>query len=205
VDQDHLEKNPKTLFVSPVNSAARILRGCAAFLANALAALVGVGLLKSLSSLLVKLLTHSRASIILTEWIGSIVFAALLGDSVQRRWRTRTARWIWIPALLVFLFALAGGPAYPLGNRWTAFSGIACAEAPGISCIQFTVFTIPLVRASTYSLVAFLSSRFSAQRPAEFHPVLSHFLSGLFLVGLPKLGTDDSPKEQAVTNPDRSE
>src|SRR5713101_275074 len=123
------------------NSTTRILRGCAAFLANVLAALIGVGMLKSLSSLLVKLFTHSRASIILTEWIGSIVFAALLGNSVQRRWRTRTARWIWMPAVLVFLFDLAGCFGFPPGNPWLTFSGIACAQAKGIGCIQFTVFT----------------------------------------------------------------
>src|SRR5690349_9033585 len=49
------------------DSAIRILRGCAGLVANTLAAVVGVGILKTLSSPLVKLFTHSRASIILTE------------------------------------------------------------------------------------------------------------------------------------------
>jgi len=177
------------------NPVIRILRGCAAFLANALAALIGVGILKSLSSMLVKLFTHSRASIILTEWIGSIVFAALLGNSVQRRWRTRTARWIWIPAVLVFLFNLAEGYGFPSGNFWLTFSGIACAQRQRFACIQFTVFTVALVRTLTYSLAAFLSARFGTQQSADFHPVLSHLLSGLFLVGLPKSDIRESPQE----------
>jgi hypothetical protein len=60
------------------------------------------------------------------------------------------------------------------------------------------------VRASTYSLAAFLSSLYGAQHAAEFHPVLSHLLSGLFVVGLPKIG-DQAPKEEAVTYPDKAE
>jgi hypothetical protein len=190
-------------FIVFAPSAIQVLRGFGGFLANALAVIVGVGILKSLSAVLVKLFTHSRASMVLTEWIGSIVFAALLGVLVQRRWRTRTARWIWMPALLWFLFGLTG-PAGPLGNPWLTFSGIACVHERGISCIQFTIFTTLLVRASTYSLAAFLTSRSSAQHAAEFHPVLSHLFSGLFLVGLPKIG-DQSPKEQPVINSDKPE
>jgi hypothetical protein len=186
-------------------SAIRVLRGFGGFLANGLAVFVGVGVLKNLSAVLVKLFTHSIASIVLTEWIGSVVFAALLGVSVQRRWKTRTARWIWVPALLWFLFGLTGRAGLPLGNPWLTFSGIACVHERGVSCIQFTIFTALLVRASTYSLAAFLSSRSNAQHTAEFHPVLSHVLSGLFLVGLPKISADQSPKEQSVTNPDQPE
>jgi hypothetical protein len=203
-EQKRLEKKDKDR-KTHANSATRILRGCAAFAANFLAAITGVGLLKNLSSLLVKLFTHSTASIVLTQWVASIFFAALLGDSVQRRWKTRTARWIWIPALLMFLFGLFSGHGYRPGNRWLAFSGVACAQPAGAWCVPFLIFTVPLVRAVTYSLAAFLSSRFSAQRSAEFHPLLSKLLSGLFLVGLPKSKVEQSPKEQAVTNPDTLE
>ena len=192
---------PRRIVSAP--SAIRVLRGSAGFLANVLTAIIGVGILKSLSSPLVKLFTHSRLSIVLTEWIGSIVFATLLGVSVQRRWRTRTARWVWMPALLWFLFGLIGRFG-PLGNPWLTFSGIACVHERGVSCVQFTVFTVLLVRASTYSLAAFLSSLYGAQHAAEFHPVLSHLLSGLFVVGLPKIG-DQAPKEEAVTYPDKAE
>jgi len=174
------------------DSATRILRGCAGLLANTLGAVIGVGILKTLSSPLVKLFTHSRGSIILTEWIGSIVFAALLGVSVQRRWRTRSARWIWIPALLWFLLGLA---VYSrLGNPLLTFSGIACVHERGVSCIPYTVFTVILVRCSVYSLAAFLSARSNRQHDS-FHPALSHILSGLFLTGLPKLDKDQSEKQ----------
>jgi hypothetical protein len=172
-----------------------MLRGFAGLLANTLGAVIGVGILKTLSSPLVKLFTHSRASIILTEWIGSIVFAALLGVSVQRRWRTRSARWVWIPALLWFLFGLV--MYLRLGNPLLTFSGIACAHERGVSCLPFTVFTVILVRCSVYSLAAFLSARSSRQYDS-FHPVLSHILSGLFLSGLPKLDENQSEKQRSA-------
>ena len=174
------------------DSATRILRGCAGLVANILGAVIGVGILKSLSSPLVKLFTHSRASIILTEWIGSIVFAALLGVSVQRKWRARSARWVWIPGLLWFVLGLAMYSR--LGNPLFTFSGIACIHEPGVLCIPFTVSTIFLVRCSVYSLAAFLSARSSRQYDS-FHPALSHILSGLFLTGLPKLDKDQSEKQ----------
>jgi hypothetical protein len=181
-------------------SAIRILRGSGGFLANTVGAIIGVGMLKTLCSTLVKLFTHSRASIVLTEWIGSVVFAALLGVSAQGRWRTRTARWVWMPALLWFLFGLIEfGHA---GNPWLTFSGIACVHERGNPCVQFTVFTVLLVRSSTYSLAAFLSSRPSARHAAEFHPVLSYLFSGLFLVGLPKID-NKSPEEPVVATPDK--
>jgi hypothetical protein len=177
------------------NFAIRILRGCAGLLANTLAAVIGVGILKTLSSPLVKLFTHSRLSIILTEWIGSIVFAALLGISVQRKWRTRSARWVWIPALLWFLFGFVMYLRH--GNPLLTFSGIACIHERGASCIPYTVFTVILVRCSVYSLAAFLSARSSRQYDS-FHPVLSDILSGLFLSGRPKLDEHQSEKQRSA-------
>ena len=175
--------------------AIRILRGCAGLVANTLGAVIGVGILKSLSSPLVKLFTHSRLSIILTEWIGSVVFAALLGVSVQRKWRTRSARWVWIPALLWFL---PGFVMYlRLGNPLLTFSGIACVHERGVSCLPFTVFTVILVRCSVYSLAAFLSAQ-SNREYGSFHPVLSSILSALFLSGPPKLDENQSEKEQSA-------
>jgi hypothetical protein len=177
------------------NSAIRILRGCAGLLANILGAVIGVGILKTLSSPLVTIFTHSRLSIILTEWIGSIVFAALLGVSVQRKWRTRSARWVWVPALLWFLFGLV--VYLRLGNPLLTFSGIACVHERGVSCIPYTAFTVILVRCSVYSLAAFLSS-LSSRQYDSFHPVLSRILSGLFLVGLPKLDENQPEKERSA-------
>ena len=173
------------------DSAKRFLRGFGALLANLLGAVIGVGILKTVGSPLVKLFTHSRASIILTEWIGSIVFAALLGVSVQRKWRSRTARWIWIPGLLWLLLGLVMYSR--LGNPLLPFSGISCIHERGIACIPFTVFTVLGLRCAVYSLAAFLSARSSRQYDS-FHPALSHILSGLFLTGLPKLDEHESEK-----------
>jgi hypothetical protein len=145
-----------TSFEAKTAKAIRILRGGAGLLANTLVALIGVGILNFLGSQLVMPFTHSRVSIVLTEWIGSIIFAAVLGVSVQRRWRTRSARWVWIPALLWFLVGFGN---FGRGNFLLTFSGIACIHERGPSCIPFTVFTISLVRASVYSMAAFLSAR----------------------------------------------
>lgn len=177
------------------NFAMRILRGGAGLIANILGAVIGVGILKTLSSPLVKIFTHSRLSIILTEWIGSLVFAALLGVSVQRKWRTRSARWVWIPALLWFLFGLV--VYLRLGNPLLTFSGIACVHERGVSCFPFTVFTVLLVRCSVYSLAAFLAAR-SSRQDGSFHPVLSHILSGLFLTAPPKLDENQPEKERSA-------
>jgi hypothetical protein len=117
----------------------------------------------------------------------------LLGISVQRKWRTRSARWVWILALLWFLLGFA--MYRRLGNPLFTFSGIACVHKPGVSCLPFTVFTVILARCSVYSLAAFLSARSSRQYDS-FHPVLSHVLSGLFLTGLPKLDENQSEKQR---------
>lgn len=177
------------------NFAIRILRGSAGLLANILGAVIGVGILNTISSPLVKLFTHSRLSMILTEWIGSIVFAALLGVSVQRKWRTRSARWVWIPALLWFLFGFV--IFLRLGNPLLTFSGIACVHERGAACLPFTVSTVILVRCSVYSLAAFLSARSSRQYDS-FHRVLSHILSSLFLIGLPKLDKKQSENQRSA-------
>lgn len=87
-DNAALESGPVSSDTGPrdqfADFAIRFLRGSAGLLANTLGAVIGVGFLKSLSSLLVKLLTHSRVSIILTEWIGSIVFARCLASRCNR-------------------------------------------------------------------------------------------------------------------------
>jgi hypothetical protein len=55
-------------FIMLAPAAIRVLRGFGGFLANGFAIFVGVGVLKNLSAVLVKLFTHSIASIVLTEW-----------------------------------------------------------------------------------------------------------------------------------------
>jgi len=125
----------------------------------------------------------------------AVVFAALLGISVQRKWRTRSARWVWIPAFLWFLFGFA--KYLWLGNPLLTFSGIACVQTVGVSCFAFINFTIILVRCSVYSLAAFLSAQ-SNREYGSFHPVLSSILSALFLSGLPKLDENQSEKEQSA-------
>jgi hypothetical protein len=83
------------------------------------------------------------------------------------------------------------------GNLLLTFSGIACVHERGVSCLPFTVFTVILVRCSAYSLAAFLAARSSSQHDS-FHSALSHILSGLFLIRLPKLDENQSEKQPSA-------
>lgn len=179
----------------PANTALRIVRRCAAFLANVLAAFIGTTVLESPISPLVKVFAHSAASMVIREWICSIALAALIGFSAQRRWKTNSARWIWVAGVLWLAFGLT-----QFGDPWLTFSGIRCAEFRGYPCIAFWNFTVPLIRTIAYSIAAFLAARLGGDQPAEFHPALSHLFSALFLTGLPQIDKEqsavrDSPPE----------
>jgi hypothetical protein len=114
------------------NPEFRILRRCAAFLANLLAAFLGTAVLESFVIPLLKLFAHSAASTVIREWICSITLSALIGVSVERRRKTQTARWVWVAGVLWFAFGLT-----QVRNRWFNFSGTGCAEMRGMPCTYF--------------------------------------------------------------------
>ncbi len=174
------------------NFAIRGLRAGGTFLANALAAWIGTAILESLASSAIRPFTHSRSSTVIREWICSIVLAALIGVLVQQRWKTSTAKWVWVAGLLWFTFGLAGGLGFPIGSPWRTFSGMACVETQGIPCIQFWDFTVPLIRCASYSIAACLAIR--ARRHGLAGLSLDRLLAGLFLIGLPKPSHDQGPK-----------
>jgi hypothetical protein len=175
----------------PANTGLQIGRRCAAFLANVLAAFIGTAVLESPISPLVKVFAHSAASMVIREWICSIALAALIGFLAQRRWKTNSARWVWVAGVLWFAFGLT-----QFGDPWLTFSGIRCAEFRGYPCVAFWSFTVPLIRTIAYSIAAFLTARLSGDVPAEFHPALSHFFSAMFLTGLPKIDKERSVVEE---------
>jgi hypothetical protein len=143
-------------------------RTAIALLANLLAAFLGTAIL---SSALGRSLwhPHSIRALLCISYGYDTVVAVLLGFSVFRRFKTRTAKWVWIIAALwlltrAFLLLSSGG-----FSLWAQFSGVACAQGTrAMGCINWFLFTIPFVRTASYSAGAWLCSRFGAHSPAGF-------------------------------------
>jgi len=101
--------------------------------------------------------THSVGAIVWKEIILSIVCAALIGFAIWRTWRNSAAKWTWVPAALWFAFGyltIAGGT-----NVWGRLSGFGSGSvlsAPDVR--SFFASTVPLIRASSYSVGAYISS-----------------------------------------------
>lgn len=103
--------------------------------------------------------THSR---IFEECCLSIFLAAALVVFCQRSWGRPVSKWVWIPATLLFAFgsvAFAGSDPksafFSDSNFWERFSGLDC----GIdrwSCVDFYIFTVPLIRTISFSLAAYV-------------------------------------------------
>ena len=121
---------------------------------------------------------HSIAALFWKECILSIVCAALIGFGMWRTWRSSAAKWTWVPAAAWFavgLLAFAGRDGF--------FGRISVSSATtyfgaGEARIFFS-FTVPLIRAISYSASAQISSLFY---PA---PVVSG--------GKSAVGTDNCP------------
>src|SRR5947207_15797986 len=101
---------------------------------------------------------HSGADVIWRTLIVSTVIAALLGILATRYRSAGTEVWAWlIPAGVFACRALL----YTFNRRpWllTNFSGYDCAIGLQKSdCTEFFIFTVPLVRAASYSTAALLT------------------------------------------------
>ena len=150
---------------------SRTLRIVGMFVLDAIVALFGTAILATSFSRIVSV--HSIAGVIRREWIVSIVCAVFVGFFMYRTWRSGTSKWVWTIPTLWFIFGclvvlasmrehsvFAGSSGSGLGNFWIQLSGSDCGSgvhAPG--CRDFFVFTIPFVRAVSYSAGAFLSCR----------------------------------------------
>jgi hypothetical protein len=136
-------------------------RTAAALLANVLAAFFGTAIL---SSALGRSLwhPHSIQALLRISYGYDVIVAAMLGFIVFRRFKTQTAKWIWIIAALwlltrAFLLLSSGD------SLWAQFSGVACSQGMGaMGCVNWFLFTIPFVRIASYSAGAWLCSRFGS-------------------------------------------
>lgn len=115
--------------------------------------------------------SHSFAALLLKWWTLDPIFAAGLGFSVYRLWKTNSVAWTWVlPALwfgLRFIPAVLSADSqsvFSTRSVWSHFSGIDCAEGlQAVGCRQFLLFTLPFVRGVFYALGAYLSMIVSFQ------------------------------------------
>jgi hypothetical protein len=96
-------------------------------------------------------------SVLVREFLLSVIVSALLGFFICQRWRMDTAKWVWIFGAVLLglrsLLLLLGGPERGL---WFQISGVACREGFGTACRNYFVVTIPSIRAIFYSAGAWI-------------------------------------------------
>jgi hypothetical protein len=117
---------------------------------------------------------HSVMSAVLKEWSLGVLCAAFMGLMVYRIRRSATSKWVWVLSALWFGFraipyAARSGMPSVLGENsgfWFHFSGAACGVEVS-SCRDFCGFTVPLIRALSYSGSALLASRILKPPPSH--------------------------------------
>ena len=124
-------------------------------LVNLAVAVIGTAVLDTALWRLIS--SHSVAAIVWKEFTFSIVCAAFIGFGVWRTWRNSAAKWTWILPAVWFAFGYLTIAGH--GDVWGRLSGLGSGSvlsAPDVR--SFFLFTVPLVRAVSYSVGAYLSS-----------------------------------------------
>ena len=109
---------------------------------------------------------HSVGAVVLKEWCLSVPIAAFMGFMMYRSWHSRSSKWVWIPVgfwfglrALPFIFRPhVHGVLAENSGFWFHFSGAACSIDIS-NCHDFLVFSVPLIRALSYSIAALLASK----------------------------------------------
>ena len=158
----------------------RPFRAGGVVLLQIIVALFGVPILEPPVGSILKFVTNSPASIIIREWICSIMLGGFFGAAIYLRWKLRSSQWIWVAGIVFLLWGywqLKGRMIQP----WHVLSGAACVEHPGFSCLQFWTFSAPLIRLSFYSLGAFMASRLSLNAANRVSMAFSDIWSTIFM------------------------
>lgn len=132
-----------------------VLKFCGFLLVNLVVAVIGTAILDS--ALWRVIPSHSVAAIVWKEFIFSIVCAAFIGFGMWRTWRSSAAKWTWVLPAVWFAFGYLTIAGH--GDVWGRLSGFGSGSvltAPDVR--SFGLFTVPLVRAISYSVGAYLSS-----------------------------------------------
>jgi hypothetical protein len=161
----------------------RRLRSFAMFLVDTLAAVIGTAILDTTFYKMIPV--HSIAGVIRKEWILSILCASFIGFFMYRTWKSDTSKWTWTLPTMWLIFgcfvalgsthehSVLSGSSSALGSFWAQLSGTECDGGLHASgCSNFFVFTIPFIRALSYSAGALVSSRLygsQSQLPSHEH------------------------------------
>lgn len=181
-------------------SQIRPFRACGVVLLQIIVAVFGVPALEAPIGSILKLVIHWSASIIIIqEWICSIVLGGFFGAAIYLRWKPRSAQWLWIAGLVVFLIGCWQLRANMI-QPWHVLSGIECAEYPGFACIQFWEFSAPFIRLTAYSAGALLASRLSMDSANRVSVVSSYFWSTI-MMKTPDLVKDPEDHSTGKTAP----
>jgi hypothetical protein len=141
----------------------RALKSLGLLVVNTVVAVIGTAILTTAFGKVFH--GHSLSAILWREYVLSISCAAFIGFGMWRTWRSHLAFWTWV--LPILWFAAKFLLAIRTGSLLFQFSGEACVEGVRpIGCINWFVFTIPLIRSVSYSLGAYASFVFhNAQHP----------------------------------------
>ena len=100
---------------------------------------------------------HSVIGILWKEWIFSVTFATLIGFAMWLTWRNSAAKWTWvIPARWFSIGVLSVIASDDAVGRIFGLHTKSVFSKPETR--TFFTFTVPLIRATFYSVGAYISS-----------------------------------------------
>ena len=127
----------------------------ALLLVNLVVAIIGTAILDTALRRVIP--PHTIAATVWKELTLSIVCAAFVGFGMWRTWRNSASKWTWVLPVVWFAFGYLTIAGH--GDVWGRLPGFGSGSvlsAPNIR--SFFLFTVPLVRAVSYSVGAYLSS-----------------------------------------------
>ena len=136
----------------------RLLKLGGLLLVNLAVAVIGTAILDT--ALWRVISSPSVTAMVWKELTFSIVCAAFIGFGMWRTWRNSAAKWTWILPAVWFAFGYLTIAGH--GDVWGRLSGFGSGSvlsAPDVRYFRyFFLFTVPVVRAVSYSAGAYLSS-----------------------------------------------
>jgi hypothetical protein len=101
--------------------------------------------------------SHSIAAVIWKEVVLSIICAGLIGFGMWRIWPNSSAKWTWVlPAISFaagYLAVVGRGDVFGRLSDFGSGTSLSAADVRG-----FFAFTVPLIRAASYSAGAYLAA-----------------------------------------------
>jgi uncharacterized membrane protein len=135
----------------------RALKFSGLSLLNLIVAVIGTAVLET--ALRRAIPSYSIAAVMWKEVVLSIICTALIGFGVWRPWRNSSAKWTWVLPIIWFAFGylVIVGRSDVFGRLFDLGSGSESGlNVPDTR--SFFAFTVPLIRAVSYSAGAYISS-----------------------------------------------